>query len=94
MVAIDFKDLRTVCACYGLGENKCHNCKNYGGKCSEETCPEIAGEVVRCKDCKHRKKYIGKTVYYCELMHDKIGSDGYMLLEWYCADGERRNNND
>lgn len=42
--------------------------------------------VVRCRDCRHR--YVdGENVRYnvCELNHNKVQSD-----EWFCADGERR----
>lgn len=42
--------------------------------------------LVRCRDCRHR--YVdGENVRYnvCELNHNKVQSD-----EWFCADGERR----
>lgn len=44
------------------------------------------GTLVRCKDCKHR--YIdGENVRYnvCDLNHNKVQGD-----DWYCADGERK----
>ena len=47
-------------------------------------------EIVRCKDCKHR--YVdGDNVRYnaCELNHNNVQSD-----DWFCADGERRENNE
>lgn len=49
-------------------------------------------EIVRCKDCKHRPTYPeaygaeinGKWCYWCEL-HRAWKHD-----DWFCADGERR----
>lgn len=51
-------------------------------------------EIVRCKDCKHRPTYPkaygaeinGKWCYWCEL-HRSWKHD-----DWFCADGERRDN--
>ena len=50
-------------------------------------------EVVRCRDCIHRKKteWCGRITYECEL----DAADPYDLSrraydgEWFCADGER-----
>lgn len=39
------------------------------------------GELIRCKDCKHYKDGTG----LCDLYH----AHGYAET-WYCADGERR----
>lgn len=48
--------------------------------------------VVRCKDCKHRGKHkLYQEVLidnWCE-MHGKIAADP----NWFCADGERKDNN-
>lgn len=47
---------------------------------------EIVGELIRCRDCKHR--YVdGDGVRYnvCELNHNKVQSD-----DWFCADAERK----
>ena len=43
-------------------------------------------EVVRCKDCKHffRDDMGNVVVYRCELNHEDMRDD------FYCADGERR----
>lgn len=50
------------------------------------------GELIRCKDCKHRPTYPeaygaeaidGKWCYWCEL-HRAWKHD-----DWFCADGER-----
>ena len=52
--------------------------------------PPIQPVIVRCKDCKHR--YVdGDNVRYnaCELNHNNVQSD-----DWFCADGERRENNE
>lgn len=49
-----------------------------------------AVEVVRCRDCIHN--YIcGENVRYnvCERNHNKVQSD-----EWFCADGQRRRENE
>lgn len=47
-------------------------------------------EVVRCKDCKHRRELIG-TGAYCEKTYTFM-SVQYKLIDddFYCADGERR----
>lgn len=52
-----------------------------------------AVEVVRCKDCIYSFMSItGKTVLYCD-MHP---SDDHLNLDknYYCADGERREDNE
>lgn len=50
-------------------------------------------EIVRCKDCKHRY-YDRKYGYMCIMdsadPHEQ--SRGVDDGEWYCADGERREN--
>ena len=43
--------------------------------------------VVRCKDCKNRMTELfndKKTMYYCPFV------DRYTVNDWYCADGERK----
>ena len=47
---------------------------------------EIVGELVRCKDCRHffRDDMGNVVVYRCELNHEDMRDD------FYCADGERR----
>ena len=50
------------------------------------------GELIRCKDCKHRPTYPeaygaeidGKWCYWCEL-HRAWEPD-----DWFCVDGKRR----
>ena len=52
----------------------------------EEGKAEAHDEIVCCKDCRH--KYVdGDNVRFnvCELDHNKVQSD-----DWYCADAERR----
>lgn len=47
-----------------------------------------AVEVVRCKDCKHKREHVSKdgiSVNYCRLTN-LIGLDN----EHYCSDGERK----
>lgn len=54
--------------------------------------PSAQPEIIRCKDCKHRPTYPeaygaeinGKWCYWCELIHSWKPDD------WFCADGERR----
>lgn len=44
-------------------------------------------QVVRCKDCKYRMTEVSndeKTMCYCPFV------DRYTVDDWYCADGERR----
>lgn len=53
-----------------------------------KTLPQI--EIVRCRECKHR--FVdGENVRFnvCELNHNKVQSD-----DWFCADGERRCENE
>lgn len=49
-------------------------------------------EIVRCKDCKYRSFYCteetdGTTLYTC---HHPCANDVPRPLDWFCADGERR----
>ena len=48
-------------------------------------------ELVRCKDCKHYRYYglSEETVSECRIDHAE-NPDG----NWYCADGERREDDD
>jgi hypothetical protein len=41
-------------------------------------------EVVRCKDCVHHKNAPKTTDVWCERI------DGLLQKDWFCADGERR----
>lgn len=41
------------------------------------------GEIVRCKDCKHREEYECNNIM---LGGTKCG----VTDDWYCADGERK----
>ena len=48
-------------------------------------------EVIRCEDCKYRMTEIfndKKTMYYCPFV------DRYTVNDWYCADGERKDDED
>ena len=54
----------------------------YGGQVKE------IKQLVRCRDCKHC--FVdGDGIKYniCELLHNKVQAD-----DWYCADGERKEN--
>lgn len=47
-----------------------------------------AVEVVRCRECVHGKPcYGGQLIKYCD-MHPE---EEYFDADYYCADGERRN---
>ena len=47
-------------------------------------------EVVRCKDCIHRRKF-NKTKYYCEKTYaDLSGWHKRVDDDFFCADGERK----
>lgn len=46
-------------------------------------------EVVRCKDCKHF--YVGKFANGCFLDHDQNVNS--LPPDFFCADGERREDN-
>ncbi len=59
----------------------------YGGQVKE------VRELVRCKDCKHRSKetytrFDGKEVYVCQI------NDVAKKPDWFCADGEKKDEND
>ena len=47
---------------------------------------EGQGELVRCKDCKHRQYHEGLNRYYCEMYYGQ----GDVSDENYCQWGERR----
>ena len=49
-------------------------------------------KIVRCKDCKYwyRKEYGSRGT--CESKNMNVC--GIMDADWFCADGERRNNDD
>lgn len=46
---------------------------------------KVIGQIIRCKDCKHRF-ITGENVRYavCELNHNRLMPD-----DWFCADWER-----
>ena len=51
--------------------------------------PEVRGNVVRCKDCKHGK--IHGIDVEC-VAHEEVSYDPepWHPLDWFCADGERK----
>lgn len=49
-------------------------------------------EVVRCKDCKYWDRREYGSYGTCESKN--INVCGVMDADWFCADGERRNNDD
>jgi len=64
--------------------------KEYIVELSEEEADELmdehwVGELVRCKDCKHRDPEDGR----CDSGHG-IRWDLPRPDDWFCADGERR----
>ena len=51
---------------------------------AEKVNAEIKGEIVRCKDCKHKEKDgISEGYHYCNIKGLQVTDD------WFCADGER-----
>ena len=68
------------------------------GKVTLECMDELMGmiaeapsiDIVRCKECKHRKKYPCDEIEFYECNHlrlhgTKVGDED----DWFCADGER-----
>ena len=53
------------------------------------------GELIRCKDCKHytQNAYKVNGVQYGKCNRLAIGLGVYIVDNWYCAYGERRQNN-
>lgn len=58
---------------------------------------EIVQELVRCKDCRYyyRHEFFGKPYFTCDIANqymtgDIIGVGFEPPEDWYCADGERR----
>lgn len=69
-------------------QNSCENCA---------IAIEDRQLVVRCKNCKHATMTAdGKMCKYCEMNTDDFGNqrDVYHDADWFCADGERRQNDD
>lgn len=57
---------------------------------------EYQQKIVRCEDCKYRSFYCteatdGTTLYTC---HHPCANDVPRPLDWFCADGKRRDNGD
>ena len=54
--------------------------------------PKFVGKLIRCKDCKHWEKTWtndwAKDYHYCIMV------DGVRKADFYCADAERRNDED
>lgn len=45
----------------------------------------VVGELVRCKDCKHKEESVSPYgMVWCSRLHCGCCDD------WYCADGERK----
>lgn len=64
-----------------------------------DTKAEVIGEIVRCKDCKHRPIDTGGHNYGQEMEFPDevcpcyIGDNWYSWMpkdDWFCADGERK----
>jgi len=61
----------------GIGEDIAEECE-----ICLRTVPSAQPEIIRCKDCKHIR-HCGPSKAMCQ--------DGKIHeLDWYCADGERR----
>lgn len=71
--------------------------KEYVVELREEEADELmeehwVGELVRCQDCKYRSLYCteaadGTTLYTC---HHPCANDVPRPFYWFCADGERK----
>ena len=71
--------------------------KEYVGRLSDPVClvgdaPTVdAVPVVRCKDCKYAHMTYDGECKYCQLDIDRGYTDAaYRDGDWFCADGERR----
>ena len=55
---------------------------------------ETVGEIVRCKDCKHRE--LDEGFYVCKLDTGDLYELGRNAEDdnWFCADGERKEDNE
>ena len=66
----------------------CSECPYHGlHYCHSILCREsrdLLKEIVMCKDCKHGELMTFGTIAYCELL------DCSRKPDWFCADGERR----
>ena len=83
------------------------NCPYWNGNASVKECTKKLAtdvysllkeqpEIVRCKDCKHATMTIdGKMCKYCAMDTDDFGDqrDVYHDADWFCADGEREDEN-
>lgn len=52
-------------------------------------------EIIRCKDCEHATMTADGTMCkYCAMDTDDFGDqrDVYHDADWFCADGERKDN--
>ena len=74
----------------------CKNCIHYEICCNEGRDDEALTfcanffDLVRCKDCIHRRKF-NKTKYYCEKTYaDLSGWHKRVDDDFFCADGERK----
>lgn len=57
-----------------------------------ETAPAVdAVEVVRCRECVHRQKYVCDKLEFFECDHIGMGTTRVGVTDnWYCADGKHR----
>lgn len=88
-----------ICFCYEIGDAPCRAC-DIGDTIDyfleEDISPTIdAVSVVRCNNCKHGSLYCtedvcGETLIECNRpdLGDVIEIHGW---KWFCADGERKN---
>ena len=50
-------------------------------------------DIVRCKECKHREKYPCDEIEFYECSHLRLyGTKVGVEDDWFCADGERKDN--
>ena len=51
------------------------------------------GELIRCKDCKHGKDIIDGLTQLHYILCTNKGDHYSRDLDWFCADGEKRDGN-
>lgn len=68
--------------------NYCDKCPYYDDHCRHDEmlvdAAELLKRLVLCKDCKHSKSYGNGMLYGCAF------GNGLHKGNWFCADGERK----
>lgn len=99
------KVIKGLECCCAMSGNDCRKCP-YGNECRDTDLPygmpHLAAdalallkeqpEIVRCKDCKYAYLTSDGECKYCDLEKDDNGSlvERWRSWDWFCADGERR----